>query len=266
MCYTDIEEKLNKLLHTRDTELVFTPSEKIALLRETLPPSEKLLPKTTYIRVQTEQWTTFAEQKKPFAWVTDPYVLAGNDLPNDFRRSVGISETEEIIPDDKIWLDLVVFKDADTAKKYVPDKVIDWEMITKELETVVNNGSEKGIKDLKSLKLGLLTNENKFNTRLFKDKYLDYFMNQHIPGTEYKKEFKKLADFIYDYTGASELFTGSGVTVSSRGLENIERGFTRYKDYNIAAMRDYKNIKIFRFEVYNDTSKKIKRVYVRKVK
>ena len=102
----DIEEKLNKLLHTRNTQLVFTPSEKIALLRETLPPSEKLLPKTTYIRVQTKQWTTFAEQKKPFAWVTDPYVLAGNDLPNDFRRSVGISETEEIIPDDKIWLDL----------------------------------------------------------------------------------------------------------------------------------------------------------------
>ena len=57
-------------------------------------------------------------------------------MPNDFRRSVGISETEEITPDDKIWLDLVVFKDADTAKKYVPDKVIDWEMITKELETV----------------------------------------------------------------------------------------------------------------------------------
>ena len=159
MCYTDIEEKLNKLLHTRDTQLVFTLSEKIALLRETLPPSEKLLPKTTYIRVQTKQWTTFAEQKKPFAWVTDSYVLAVNDLPNDFRRSVGISETEEIIPGDKIWLDLVVFKDVDTAKKYVPDKIIDWEMITKELENVINTGSEKGIKDLKSLKLGLLTNE-----------------------------------------------------------------------------------------------------------
>ena len=262
----DIEEKLNKLLHTRNTQLVFTPSEKIALLRETLPPSEKLLPKTTYIRVQTKQWTTFAEQKKPFAWVTDPYVLAGNDLPNDFRRSVGISETEEIIPDDKIWLDLVVFKDADTAKKYVPDKIIDWEMITKELETVINTGNEKGIKDLKSLKLGLLTNENKFNTRLFKDKYLDYFMNRHIPGTEYKKEFKELGNFISQYTGASNLFTGSGVTVSARGLENIERGFTRYKEYNIAAMRDYENIKIFRFEVYNDTSKKIKRVYIREVK
>ena len=67
----------------------------------------KLLPKTTYIRVQTKQWTTFAEQKKPFAWVTDPYVLAGNDLPNDFRRSVGFPEKDmKIEPDDKIWLDL----------------------------------------------------------------------------------------------------------------------------------------------------------------
>ena len=62
------------------------------------------------------------------------------------------------------------------------------------------------------------------------------------------------------------MFTGLGVTVSALGLENIERGFTKYKEYNIAAMRDYKNIKIFRFEVYNDTSKKIKRVYVREVK
>ena len=102
--------------------------------------------------------------------------------------------------------------------------------------------------------------------RLFKDKYLDYFMNRHIPGTEYKKEFENLGDFIYDYTGASNLFTGSGVTISARGLENIERGFTKYKEYNIAAMRDYRNMKIFRFEVYNDTSKKIKRVYVREVK
>ena len=180
--------------------------------------------------------------------------------------TLGISETEEIIPDDKIWLDLVVFKDADTAKKYVPDKVIDWEMITKELENVLNNPDPDIIEKVKSLIPELLTNENKFNTRLFKDKYLDYFMNRHIPGTEYKEEFKKLADFIYDYTGASELFTGSGVTVSARGLENIERGFTKYKEYNIAAMRDYKNIKIFRFEVHNDTLKKIKRVYVREVK
>ena len=71
--------------------------------------------------------------------------------------------------------------------------------------------------------------------RLFKDKYLDYFMNRHIPGTEYKNEFKELGNFISQYTGASNLFTGSGVTVSSRGLENIERGFTRYKDYKIVS-------------------------------
>ena len=104
------------------------------------------------------------------------------------------------------------------------------------------------------------------HTRLFKDKYLDYFMNRHIPGTEYEEEYNDLGRIISKYIGASNLFSGSGVTVSARGLENIERGFTRYKDYNIAAMRDYRNMKIFRFEVYNDTSKKIKRVYVREVK
>ena len=136
----------------------------------------------------------------------------------------------------------------------------------RELETVINTGNADALGDLISAAPELLTKDNKFDAQLFKDKYLDYFMNRHIPGTEYKKEFENLGDFIYDYTGASNLFTGSGVTVSAQGLENIERGFTRYKEYNIAAMRDYKNIKIFRFEVYNDTSKKIKRVYVREVK
>lgn len=31
-------------------------------------------------------------------------------------------------------------------------------------------------------------------------------------------------------------------------------------------MRDYRNIKIFRFEVVNDVTEKIKRVYVKEVK
>ena len=31
-------------------------------------------------------------------------------------------------------------------------------------------------------------------------------------------------------------------------------------------MRDYRNIKIFRFEVVNDVTEKIKRVYIKKVK
>ncbi len=39
-----------------------------------------------------------------------------------------------------------------------------------------------------------------------------------------------------------------------------------YKDFEIAEMRDYRNIKIFRFEVVNDVTEKIKRVYVKEVK
>ena len=39
-----------------------------------------------------------------------------------------------------------------------------------------------------------------------------------------------------------------------------------YKDFEISEIRDYKNIKIFRFEVVNDISQKIKRVYVKEVK
>ena len=75
-----------------------------------------------------------------------------------------------------------------------------------------------------------------------------------------------LGDIIYDFTGASNLFTGSGITASANGIENIERGFNNYKDFEISEIRDYKNIKIFRFEVVNDISQKIKRVYVKEVK
>ena len=56
-----------------------------------------------------------------------------------------------------------------------------------------------------------------------------------------------------------------GVTASANGIENIERGFNNYKGFDISEMRDYRNIKIFRFEVINDASKKIKRVYVKEL-
>ena len=85
-------------------------------------------------------------------------------------------------------------------------------------------------------------------------------MNQHVPGTKYDDSYKKLGDIIYDFTGASNLFTGS-----ANGIENIERGFNNYKGFDISEMRDYQNIKIFRFEVINDASKKITRVYVKEL-
>ncbi len=66
-----------------------------------------------------------------------------------------------------------------------------------------------------------------------------------------------LGDIIYDFTGASNLFTGSGVTASANGIENIERGFNNYKGFDISEMRDYQNIKIFRFEVTQDINKPV---------
>ncbi|MBR4261521.1 MAG: hypothetical protein IKQ33_06215, partial [Clostridia bacterium] len=263
----DVEIKLNNLLHSTDKNLSFKPSENIALLKETLPPAEKIKPRTSFIRVQTGQRKTFAQQSKPFAWVTDPYILAGNDLPNDFLHSVGFPETSmKTGANDKIWLDLVVFKDADTTKKFIPDEVIDWKRITKELENGINNTHSKDLSRFQAMFPDLINKENKFNTKIFEEQYLDYFMNQHVPGTKYSTEYAELGNYIYDYTGASDLFTGSGVTASANGIENIERGFNNYKDFEISEIRDYKNIKIFRFEVVNDISQKIKRVYVKEVK
>ena len=121
------------------------------------------------------------------------------------------------------------------------------------------------INDLRLTIPDLITKDNTFNGKLFEEKYLDYFMNQHVPGTKYDDSYKKLGDIIYDFTGASNLFTGSGITASANGIENIERGFNNYKGFDISEMRDYRNIKIFRFEVINDASKKIKRVYVKEL-
>ena len=209
---------------------------------------------------------TLANARKDFAWVTDPYILAGNDLPNDFLRSVGFPESSmKTSTNDKIWLDLVVFKDADTAKKFIPNEVIDWKRITKELEDGINNANIDQINDLRLTIPDLITKDNTFNRKLFEEKYLDYFMNQHVPGTKYDDSYKKLGDIIYDFTGASNLFTGSGIIASANGIENIERGFNNYKGFDISEMRDYQNIKIFRFEVINDASKKIKRVYVKEL-
>lgn len=163
-------------------------------------------------------------------------------------------------------------KDADTTKKFIPDEVIDWKRITKELENGINNTHSKDLSRFQAMFPDLINKENKFNTKVFEEKYLYYFMNQHVPGTTYTPEMQDLGDLIYDYTGASDLFTGSGVTTSANGIENIERGFNKINkfdkpgDFEISKMRDYRNIKIFRFEVVNDTSKKIKRVYVKEVK
>ena len=261
----EVETKMNNLLHCKDKSLTFNPSEKIALLKESLPPSEKISPRTTYIRVQTSQRETFAAPNKPFAWVTDPYVLVGNDLPNNFLRSVGFPEKSmKTSENDKIWIDLVVFKDADTANKFIPDEVIDWKRITQELENGINREDKVTLYDLQSKFPDLITKDLKFNTKVFEEKYLDYFSIKHVPGTKYEDKYVKLGDIIYDYTGASGLFTGSGVTASANGLENIERGFNSYMNYKIPEMKDYKNIKIFRFEIQNKVSD-IKRVYVKEV-
>lgn len=134
------------------------------------------------------------------------------------------------------------------------------------MEAGINKADKIKIEDLKSNFPDLITRDSKFNTKVFEEKYLDYFMNQHVPGTKYSTEYAELGNYIYDYTGVSDLFTGSGVTASANGIENIERGFNNYKDFEIAKMRDYRNIKIFRFEVVNDTSERIKRVYVKEVK
>ena len=86
-------------------------------------------------------------------------------------------------------------------------------------------------------------------------------------GTEYEASIKTtIGKKIEKTTGASDLFTGSGITSSANGLENIERGFNNFDEFEISKMRDYRNVKIFRFEVQNDTSKAIKRVYIREVK
>lgn len=60
------------------------------------------------------------------------------------------------------------------------------------MEAGINKADKIKIEDLKSKFPDLITRDSKFNTKVFEEKYLDYFMNQHVPGTMYEDSYKKL--------------------------------------------------------------------------
>lgn len=260
----DVETKLNTIFNTATP---FDDSERVALLKETLPPAGRLTPRTAYFRVQTSEHATFAAPDKPFAWVTDPYIMAGKGMPDDFMRAVGYDESA--MGKDNIYLDIVLFKDDAAAKKIVPDKVIDWDEIKdKFVDRFEGDLKTKDTDDIKYLKItypGLIENDNKINKIILENNYFSYFRD-HLAGSSFSSNLKKMSDLIYKYTGTSNLFAGSGVTVNERGLGNIERAYLNSDGFDISKMRDYRNVKIFRFEVKNDLGSGVKRVYIKGIK
>ncbi len=212
---------------------------------------------------------TLANARKAFAWVTDPLMMAGDGLPRDLTNSVGFLKKDVDTLSDCCYFDLVVFKDAKTAEKYVPNKITGWDRISEDFFNAMDVEISQ-ITDLEELNKykdkfpKLITADNKFDRNYFNTYYLDYFMNQHIPGTEYESGFlSKLGKKIEEKTGASYLFEGGGITVEDNGgLKSIERPLHRINDgvdskFDIDALSETNDMRVFRFEVTQDINKPV---------
>ncbi len=199
-------------------------------------------------------------------------MMAGDGLPRDLTNSVGFLKKDVDTLSDCCYFDLVVFKDAKTAEKYVPNKITGWDRISEDFFNAMDVEISQ-ITDLEELNKykdkfpKLITADNKFDRNYFNTYYLDYFMNQHIPGTEYESGFlSKLGKKIEEKTGANKLYQGAGITVQDGGgIRSIERAFDKSvagNDYNfsIDGLESTKDMKIYRFEITSDISKPIKLV------
>ena len=269
----ELEEEVNNIAVSliRNKKLDLSPSEHVTLLKESLPPADKLTSRKLYLRVQTNNdWKTLASPNKSFAWMTDPLMIAGDGLPRDLTNSVGFLKKDVDSLSDCCYFDLVVFKDAKTAEKYIPNKITGWDRIC---EDFFNGMDEEIAKVTDPIELekykdrfpNLVTDKNTFDRDYFNKNYLDYFMNQHIPGTDYESGLlSKLGKKIEEKTGANKLYQGAGITVQEDGgIRSIERAFdksiggTDY-NFNIDRLQATGEMKIYRFEITSDTSKPIK--------
>ncbi len=269
----ELEEEVNNIAVSliRNKKLTLSPSEHVTLLKESLPPADKLTSRKLYLRVQpNNDWKTLASHNKSFAWMTDPLMIAGDGLPRDLTNSVGFLKKDVDSLSDCCYFDLVVFKDAKTAEKYIPNKITGWDRICEDFfngmdEEIAKITDPIELENYKDRFPNLVTDLNTFNRDYFNKNYLDYFMNQHIPGTEYESGLlSKLGKKIEEKTGANKLYQGAGITVQEDGgIRCIERAFdksiggTDY-NFNIDRLQATGEIKIYRFEVTSDTSKPIK--------
>ena len=270
----DLEKEVNNIAVSliRNKKLDLSPSEHVTLLKESLPPADKLTSRKLYLRVQgNNEWKTLASPKKSFAWMTDPLMIAGDGLPRDLTNSVGFLKKDVDSLSDCCYFDLVVFKDAKTAEKYIPNKITGWDRICedffngmdKEIADIVDDPIK--LKDYKKQFPNLVTDKNTFDRDYFNKHYLEYFSKEHIPGTEYESGLlSKLGKKIEEKTGANKLYQGAGITVQEDGgIRSIERAFdksiggTDY-NFNIDRLQATGEMKIYRFEITSDTSKPIK--------
>ena len=270
----ELEEEVNNIAVSliRNKKLNLSPSEHVTLLKESLPPADKLTSRKLYLRVQANNdWKTLASPNKSFAWMTDPLMIAGDGLPRDLTNSVGFLKKDVDSLSDCCYFDLVVFKDAKTAEKYIPNKITGWDRICedffngmdKEIADIVDDPIK--LKDYKNQFPNLVTDKNTFDRDYFNKHYLEYFSKEHVPGTEYESGLlSKLGKKIEEKTGANKLYQGAGITVQEDGgIRSIERAFdksiggTDY-NFNIDRLQATGEMKIYRFEITSDTSKPIK--------
>ena len=185
---------------------------------------------------------------------------------------------------EKVFADFVIFKDAKTAEKYIgSNDIIGWDKILDDFYTAMDKEvseayklanektlpNKKAFNELKRKFGDLITNSGTFDRDLFNKRYYNYFVNEHVPGTEYEKGIKRtLGKKIEEKTGASYLFEGGGITVEEKGgLKSIERPIHRINDgvdskFDIDTLSKTNDMRVFRFEVTSDTDAPISLVEI----
>ena len=269
----ELEEEVNNIAVSliRNKKFNLSPSEHVTLLKESLPPAEKLIARKLYLRVQgNNDWKTLASPNKSFAWVTDPLMINfEKGIPSELMDAVGF--TKDYAKTDgklkKVFADFVVFKDSKTAEKYIgSNDIIGWDKILDDFYTAMDKEiqSTSDLDILRDTFGELITDSGRFDIDLFKEKYYNYFVNDHVPGTPYPDDIKGiLGAKIEEKTGASYLFEGGGITVEDNGgLKSIERPLHRINDgvdskFDIDALSETNDMRVFRFEVTQDINKPV---------
>ena len=135
----------------------------------------------------------------------------------------------------KLYMEVIIFDKPENVKKLIEPKVIDWDKIrditfnklSAEYEEILKLpdgiGKNKKIAGFLTSYPGIISN-NKVDKSLLEQNYIKYYKAKKAGvKLEGETKFKTMTKFFNDEIGASEYFTGSGVTFSDKaGIGSTE--------------------------------------------
>lgn len=237
--YNDVLSNTELLIQITDTEQTvvnkanallrydkLTNAERIALLREMNIGNSTIQKNTVFIRLNQGYYPDLTVNTKEFAWVTDPYILMGKGEIKELMEGIGYSY-DDAIKAKKLYMDVIIFDKPENVKKLIEPQIIDWDKIrditydklSKKYEEILKMPDvikSASITDFNKKYPNLISN-NKVDKTLLEQNYIKYYRVK-LPGVKLEGEakFKSMTKFFNDEIGASEYFSGAGVTVSDK--------------------------------------------------